>query len=195
MPRTPQRVKACRALQLADRFEPTVRIKHLVKISLDEVVACLRTATEEDAQVICALYDRLGELNAAIDIDYLIAAAHCKDIFKVFGLICESYAKAKAMETQMIASMESPAIMTARVRFAKERKGHVDAKVILQTTGVAPVPQNQKNVFIGKTLIDNSQNTQVNVERHDTVVNEVSDIFAKLPSVSPSESPRKDSGD
>lgn len=196
MPRIPQRVKACRALQLTDRFEPTVRIKHLVKIPLDEVVACLRTSSEETAQVICALYDRLetSNLNAAIDIDYLIAAAHCKDIFKVFGLICESYAKAKAMETQMIASMESPAIMKSRTRYAKERNGHVDAKLILQTTGVAPVPQNQKNVFIGNR-IDNSQNTQVNVERHDTVVNEVSDIFAKLPSVSSSENPRKDSGD
>ena len=179
MPRTSQRVKACRALQLSDRFEPTVRIQHLLKIPLDEVVACLRTSTEETAQVICAFYDRLGDLNDAIDIDYLIAAAHCKDIFKVFGLICESYAKAKAMETQMIASMESPAIMKSRTRYARERNGFQDAKMILQATGTVPVPRNQVNYMIGNR-VENNQQVNVNIPSHLDVASTVNEVMVEL---------------
>jgi hypothetical protein len=197
MARIAQRVKACRALQLADCFEPTVRIKQCLpkNLTLEKTIACLRTNDTEDAQFICANYDRLpDDLRNVIDIDDILAAAHCKDVYKILYLITDTYNRVRGMEAQLIAADESPGIMKSRTRYAKERAGHSDAKLVLQTTGVSPVPQNQKNVFIGKTIIDNSNNTQVNVDRHDTVVNEVSDIFAKLPSVSSEKDRGEESG-
>lgn len=180
MPRASNKVLACRALGIHDLYEPTVRIKQLLKLKLDESISYLRTSPEETAQFICALYDRLDEsLRSAIDIDYLIAAAHCKDSYKVFGLICETYAKAKTIQTKMIASQQSPLIMTKRAKFAKEPKGFNDAKMILQSTGSVPVPRNQVNYLFGNNnSVDQSQNK--NITSHEDVTCTVDEIVRQL---------------
>jgi len=172
---------ACRKLGLTDSFEPTAKISHIFeKISLGEVISCLRTSQDENAMMICAMFDRLNASQAkAIDIDYLAAAAHCKDVYKIAGLITETYTRVKGMETAMRAAQESPGIMKSVTRHAKGKDGFHHAKLVLQTTGVAPTPKNNTNVFIGNK-IDNSKHQTNVVATHSQTVDEVGDILSKL---------------
>ncbi len=166
-------------------------------IGLPNIIACLRSATEESAMVIVALYDRLNtSLQQVCDIDYLIAAARCKDPHEIAGLICKQYSKIKAIETQMVAATESPEVMKKTAKHAKQKDGFQHAKLLLQTTGVAPVPTNQRNIMIGNK-IDNRQQTQINtvVHTHKEFIDDVATILAKLPvNVSSPENSGEDQG-
>lgn len=174
--------KAMQVLELPKGFEPVTRISQIMSnVGLDELVACLRSSTNEDSMIICAFYDRVPEaMRSQIDIDYLIAAAKCKVPSKVAGMICEAYCEAKAIQSQMIAATESPRVMRATARYGKERKGYQHAKLLLQTSGVAPVPSNQKNIFIGNRI--SQQNTAIigTVPTHENVASEVDEVLAML---------------
>lgn len=79
----------------------------------------------------------------------------------------------------MRAAQESPAIMKSVTRHAKSKDGFHHAKLVLQTTGVAPVPKNNTTVFIG-SKIDNSKHQTNVVATHSQTVDEVGDILSKL---------------
>jgi hypothetical protein len=129
---------------------------------------------------ICAMFDRLNASQKnAIDIDYLTAAAHCKDVYKIAGLITETYTRVKGMETAMRAAQESPGIMAKFAKHAKTSKGFNHGKLILQTTGVAPVPRNQTTVMIGNK-IDNSKNQMVVVPRPEEIATVVDQVMSQL---------------
>lgn len=181
MPTIPQKMMACRKLGLVDTFEPTARIGHIFgEIILEEIISCLRTSTDESAMLICAMFDRLNSSQKnAIDIDYLTAAAHCKDVYKIAGLITETYTRVKGMESAMKAAQESPGIMKAVAKHARRSDGYNHAKLVLQTTGVVALPKNQTTVLIGNK-IDNSKHQTNVVATHSQVVDEVGDILSKL---------------
>lgn len=196
MSRTAQIVLACRALELPDTYEPVTQISVLMSnVGLQEIITCLRSSEDGNAMLICAYYDRLNPvLQKVITIDYLIAAARCKDPFKMAGIICEFYSKAKAIESQMIAATESPSVMTKVAKHAKTKEGFQHSKLLLETSGVKAIPINQKNILIGNR-IDNSK-TQINVvDPHNTVIDEVSAILARLPGVPSHNDSPKGSGD
>lgn len=196
MSRTAQIVLACRSLELPDDYEPVTKISVLMSnVGLSEIITCLRSSEDGNAMLICAYYDRLNpSLQKVVTIDHLIAAARCKDPFKMAGIICEYYSKSKAIQSQMIAATESPVVMSKTAKHAKTKEGFQHARLLLQTTGVAPVPVNQKNILIGNR-IDNSK-TQINVvDSHDKVVDEVSAILGRLPGVPQNRDRAEDSGD
>lgn len=192
------KIKALRVLSLPDNFEPATKVAHIFGgITLEEIVSCLRTSTDETCMFICANYDRLiPEQRNRVDIDILIAASKCRDPFKVAGQITELYSRAKAMETQVRAATNSPQIMEKRAKFAKSKDGHNDAKLILQTMGVAPVPQNQKTYIFGNR-IDNSKNFTVNApQSHEQIVGDVGRILGTIAADVPlGEDPKEDRGD
>jgi|SRR6266850_2301408 len=197
MSRTAQIVLACRALELADDYEPVTKISVLMSnVGLSEIITCLRSSEDGNAQLICAYYDRLNQvLKKVVTIDHLIAAARCKDPYKMAGIICEFYSKSKAIESQMIAASESPAVMSKTAKHAKRPEGFQHAKLLLETSGVKAIPVNQKNILIGNR-IDNSSKTQINlVDAHDKVIDDVSAILARLPGVSQTSYRAEDSGD
>jgi hypothetical protein len=191
--------KACKDLGLTLDFRPNTHISAIFSgITLADIISCLRTSPSENAQIICAFYDRLSTpAKNAIDIDYLIAAARISDPHAIAGLICENYSRVSTLQATFIAAKESPNVVRAMARKAKLKHGHNDGKLLLQISGVAPVPKNQVN-FIGK--IDNSRNAvQINngVPTHHGIIGEVSEILRKLPSGDappPSHSP-EDSSD
>jgi len=159
------RERALEIIDLPKYFEPAVRISHILDrlgLRLEKAIGYLRTSDQESAQLIVAYYDRVpAGMRFTIDIDDLVAASRV-DIYKIAGIVSESYAKVNAIETQMIAAGASPQIMEHRAAYALERDGHADAKMILQATGNAPVPKNQitTNYLIGNK-IDQSKNVNI----------------------------------
>ena len=174
-----------KTLGLVQKFTPTTSIRHVFgNLKLEEIVSCLRSLTEEDAQMICALYDRLPKPHQKIcNIDYLIAAANCRDPHGVAGMITTAYSRIKALETQVVAAEASPGIMADVSRRAKTSRGFHHAKLALQITGVAPVPKNNFSVTNIRGNVDQSKNVLISVPAHHEAVNEVSDILGKLPQV------------
>lgn len=170
------RKSALAKLDLPEFFEPTVRVSHILErlgLDLHQAIAYLRTNTAEAAQIVCAYYDRIPRTNQnLIDLDDLIAGARV-DMHKIFSMIAESYSKISSVETSMIAAGSSPAIMKKRATYAQHRDGHQDARMILQATGNAPVPVNQRitNNLIGNK-IDNSQTVNMAIPTLEQVVNQ-----------------------
>lgn len=199
MSRTAQIVLACRALELPDTYEPVTKISVLMSnVGLSEIITCLRSSEDGNAMLICAYYDKLNPaLQKVITIDHLIAAARCKDPYKMAGIICEFYSKAKAIESQMIAATASPEVMSKTAKHAKSKEGFQHAKLLLETSGVKAIPVNQKNILIGNR-IDNSKNlsvSNINVDPHDRVIDDVSAILGKMTSVPSRRDLPQDSGD
>lgn len=191
--------KACKALGIAGDFRPVTRIRDIFQgLKLDEIISCLRTSTDEKAMIICALFDRLSQpLQQAIDIDYLIAAAQCRDPHQIAGMICENYSRVKSLEANFVAAREAPGIMKDVAQRAKRRNGFQHARMALQIANIAPVPKNQVTIHatrIGK--IDNSKNlTQYNgVPTHQGIVTEVGDILRQLPNAPSNSDSAEDSG-
>jgi hypothetical protein len=182
MTRLSQIVYACRALELPDTYEPVTKISVLMSnVGLQEIITCLRSSEDGNAQLICAYYDRLNpSLQKVITIDHLIAAAKCKDPFKMAGVICEFYSKAKAIESQMIAATESPSVMSKTAKHAKGKDGFQHARLLLQTTGVAPVPVNQRNIMIGNRFQQQQNNVRINIPSHVEVAGVVDEVLSEL---------------
>lgn len=176
---------ACKALGLPGDFRPVSRIRDIFTgLDLGEIISCLRTSIDENAQVMCALYDRLNAPHRkAIDIDFLIAAAKCRDPHTIAGLICENYSRVKTLESNFIAARESPGIMKEASRRAQQKNGFQYGRMVLQTSGVVPMPKNTVTITttkIGK--IDNSNKLTLNgVQSHQGTVIEVSEILRQLP--------------
>jgi hypothetical protein len=181
MTRLSQIVYACRALELPDTYEPVTKISVLMSnVGLQEIITCLRSSEDGNAQLICAYYDRLNpSLQKVITIDHLIAAARCKNPIKVAGLITETYCQAKQMESQIIAAGSSPDVMKAAVRHAKRRDGFQHSKMVLQTVGVAPVPVNQRNILIGNRF-QQQNNVNITVPSHEQVAGEVDEALMEM---------------
>lgn len=201
MPRNVSQIsKACVALELGSNFRPISKIKDIFNgLKLEEIIACLRTSTDEKAQIICAMFDRLNpSLQKAIDIDYLIAAAKCRDPHQIAGIICETYSRVKSLEANFVAAKEAPGIMRDVARRAKYKDGFQHARLALQIADVAPVPKNQVTITtnrIGK--IDNSKNLTLNngVPTHQGIISEVGEILRELPAnASPNSNSPEDSG-
>jgi hypothetical protein len=169
-------------LGLPKTFRPATRISQIFnQMTTRDIIACLRPLTDEDAQFICAHYDRLSApLQRITTIDFLIAACKCKDPHSIAGLITTSYSRLKAMETQMVAAEASPGIMKDVAERAKRKGGFHHAKLALQITGVAPVPKNQFTVNNIRGNVDASTNNTINVAAHHEAVNEVSEILGKM---------------
>jgi hypothetical protein len=189
--------QACKYLDLPKGYLPTIRISHIfIDINLDEIVSCLRTSSDEYAQTICALYDRLPTPSrAVIDVDFLIGAAHIKDPHKVAGLITESYSRVKTMESSLAAAKASPELMRKAGELGKLPDGFNHSKMVLQASGVVSQPKTQVGgISYNLTKIDNSKNLNVTIPAQHGIVNEVSDILGKLPVIQ-NVSPAKDSGE
>lgn len=199
------RTAALASLGLWPEFSPTIKISHIfesLRLDNEKLIYCLRTNPSEDARIICAMWDRVSAENKQfIDLDDVIVSASTfteghkpLDSFKILGMIVENYAKVTAMETELIASVESPRIMEKRAKFAKERKGFQDARMILQSTGAAPVPKNQTNYLIGNRIDASKKTVNINVPKHEDAVGEVSRILNSVTDVLPGEDSEEDSG-
>jgi len=159
------REQALKHLDLPSYFEPCAKIAHILGrlgLNLEQAISYLRTSEVESAMLVVAMYDRVpNTLRYRIDLDDVIAGARV-DMHKIFSLIAESYSKINALETSMIAAGKSPVIMERRAHYAQQADGHQDARMILQATGNAPVPVNQRitNNLIGNK-IDNSKTLNI----------------------------------
>lgn len=107
------------------------------------VLSVLATSSKVEAKSLLDRYFLIPpNLRDVVTIDDLIAAAKL-DPSVVLGLLTEEIHRQYGAVTSVIASVRSPSVMKARASYALTPDGHSDAKLILQTSGVAPVPKNQ----------------------------------------------------
>lgn len=178
-----QRREALRILGLPEELPRANKVSRVLKkieseLPDDEsVMSILRSSTKPESALLVDLMDALGDrLQDHVDWDDLVAAVRLHkgqekfDGGKLLGIVTEEVYRQWGTLTSVIASISSPKVMRARAVYATLPEGHSDAKMILQTTGVAPVPKNQvTNITVRDSHIgDNVQNNQ-NLTLEDVV--------------------------
>jgi len=170
--------RACIALGLDKDFVPQTKITHLLQKAkvYKKAFQYLRLSNEPEAKAIIEKYDSLVPAERkAMTIDHLIAATKVDHVRIVEILSGEIY-RQEGLASNMLAAIESTAIMSKRIAFAKKPEGFQDAKMLLQVTGVVPVPKTMvSHVSIIGNRIDQSKTvvTAVNVPRLEDVVRDV----------------------
>ncbi len=120
----------------------------------------------------------------AATIDHLIAAAKV-DAGKLLGIINTEIYRQDGAATNMLAVVNSQEMIRAAIDNGRTLMGHADRKMVLQISGVAPVPRNQvTNVTIRDNKIDASKNLTVNGPRSlEEVVRDVDATVQAIPAL------------
>jgi hypothetical protein len=170
--------RACIALVLPPDYEPVTNLEAILKeVGIVDVWPYLRHADDEGARKVVKLRADLakGERDA-VTIDHYIAAAGA-DFHKIFGVVAEQVSRIEGTKASMIAAAGSPELMSAAVRRGRTYHGHQDAKMVLQTAGVAPVPKNQvTNISVRDSVIDQRRQVAIGQVRVPTLEEVVKDI-------------------
>lgn len=133
------------------------------KIKEWDALTLLRCSIAPEAVSMIRAYDSLAPAERkAVKLDWLMSAA--KDVdgnavtpARILGIITEQMFIRSTSITGMIAAASAPKVMESAVAFAHTPNGHADRKMLLQSTGNAPVPKNQSTyVNISGNKIDKS---------------------------------------
>jgi hypothetical protein len=111
-------------------------------------------------------------------LDHLCAAAkdgegNPVEPSRCLGIITEQMFSRNVSVANMIAAVKAPEVMGHAVKFAGQKDGHQDRKMLLQQVGAAPIPKTQTNYLnISGNKIDKSVHVNV-VPTLESVVGEL----------------------
>jgi hypothetical protein len=154
--------RALIALNLPEDFTPTSNLESVMKEipgTPGLTYKVLRCSADPIAKSLIKLYDDLTpQERKVVTLDHLVSAAAVEpqEVLKMIAGELYSYGSQVA---NMLAAASSPDVMRKSISFAKKKEGFHHARMILQTSGVAPVPKTQ---VTNLRLQQNVQNNTVN---------------------------------
>ncbi len=160
--------RACIALSLDPDFLPDTHMHAIMEeVGVADPWSYLRHSESEEARTLVRLRATLsaGERDA-VTIDHYIASAKV-DFHKVLGAISEQVSRIESSKAAIKIAVAAPKMVTAAAIWGGTYDGHADRKMILQSSGVAPVPKTSvTNVSFRDSIIDQRRQLavgQVNV--------------------------------